>query len=296
MVLEHRAQQWLVLRRQQIGALRGRGPGQLDGERVERGVRRREHGERARLGQEVDEVAIVARELDGGDERRESGVAWAVATIDSSVGDDTPQVLVFSLYANPGSTSDRIDRFFDDPAGARLYAEKRAIDSHTVDLDALAALPAGTLGHAYATFLRSRGLTPEVFDGPPPEVRDPRVAFVIQRMRQTHDLWHVVTGHDTTPFGEIALQAFTFAQVRAPSTLILSVVGTLRGVRERRGLAREVVAAYRAGREARSLVAFPWEDHWATPLGEVRRMLAVVPVAPGGATTSEVLRGEPRAA
>jgi len=192
----------------------------------------------------------------------------------------TDQVLEFSTYANAGSMHRRLHRFYDHPAGQRLFREQRAIDSHTIDLDALAALPPGTLGHAYAHFLRSRGLTPDVFDGPPANVRDPRTAYVVQRMRQTHDLWHVVTGHDTDPAGEIALQAFTFGQVRAPSTLILSLVGTLKGLREKPGLPLDVLAAFRAGRAAQPLIAFPWEDHWATPVREVRAMLglAIAPV------------------
>ncbi len=189
--------------------------------------------------------------------------------------EQTDQVLVFSSYANAGTMGHRTHRFFDDPRGQRLYAEHRTIDSHTVDLDALAALPEGTLGHAYAQFLRSRGLTPEVFDAPPQEIRDPRTQYVVQRVRQTHDLWHVVTGCNTDPAGEVALQAFTFAQVGAPSTAILAVVGTLRGLRGKRALPRDVIAAYRAGLRAQKLAVFPWEDHWATPLAEVRELLGL---------------------
>ncbi len=193
--------------------------------------------------------------------------------------EQTDQVLVFSSYANAGTMGARIDNFFADANGRKLYAEHRALDSHTVDLDALAALPAGTLGHAYASFLRSRGFTPEVFDTPPEEIRDPRVQYVVQRIRQTHDLWHVVTGCDTDPAGEVALQAFTFAQTRAPSTAILAIAGTLRGLRETPMLPREVAKAFRAGRRADKLATFPWEDHWATPLAEVRALLGVDPVA-----------------
>ena len=189
--------------------------------------------------------------------------------------EETDQVLVFSQYANAGSMHRRIDRFFADPVGAQLYAERRAIDSRTVDLTVLAALPAGTLGHAYASFLTSRGFTPDVFEGPPPDVTDPRISYVIQRIRQTHDLWHVVTGHDTNPAGEVALQAFTFAQTNAPSTLILTAAGTLRALREKPTLPRDVLAAFLAGRRAEKLIAFPWEDHWATPLTEVRAMLGL---------------------
>ena len=193
--------------------------------------------------------------------------------------EETDQVLVFSTYANAASMTDRMARFFDDPEGMRLYTEHRTIDSSTLDLDALLALPDDTLGHAYATFLRSRGLTPEVFDAPPEGVTDPRASYVIQRMRQTHDLWHVVTGHETDTSGEIALQAFTFAQAGAPSSAILAALGTLRTARAwpdaARPLLRDVVGAYRRGRRASRLAVFPWEQHWTTPLVEVRALLGL---------------------
>jgi ubiquinone biosynthesis protein COQ4 len=189
--------------------------------------------------------------------------------------EQTDQVLVFSMYINAGTMRDRIGRFYADPRGQRLFDEHRAIDAHTIDLDALAQLPEGTLGRAYANFLRSRNLTPDVFEGAPPEIRDPRVAYVIQRLRQTHDLWHVVTGYGTDPSSEVALQAFSFAQVRAPSSLLLALAGTVRGSREKPTLARDVLAGFRLGRRAERLATFPWEDHWATPLSDVRAMLGL---------------------
>jgi ubiquinone biosynthesis protein COQ4 len=194
----------------------------------------------------------------------------------------TEQVLVFTTYANAGSLRERLHHFYDDPRGQRLYAEHRAIDSKSVDLDALAALPVGTLGRTYADFLRSRGLSPDVFEGPPAAVTDPRTAYVIQRMRQTHDLWHVVTGYDTDPASEVVLQAFTFAQLHAPGSLILATLGTLRGTRAKPRLVLDVLAAARTGRRAGHLAMFPWEDHWATPLTTVRTMLGL-PVEPRAA-------------
>lgn len=189
--------------------------------------------------------------------------------------EDTEQVLVFSNYMNAGSSRDRLDRFYDDPRGQRLYDEQRAIDSHTIDLDALAQLPEGTLGHAYATFMKTHGLTPNVFDGTPEEIHEPHAAYAMQRMRQTHDLWHVVTNAETDPAGEIALQAFTYAQVRAPSSAILAATGTLRTLRHTRAIVPDVLEMIRRGRKADKLAVFPWEDHWATPLTEVRRLLGL---------------------
>ena len=193
--------------------------------------------------------------------------------------DRTDQVLVFSTYANAGSMRDRIHRFLDHPAGALLYREHRTIDAHSVDLAALAALPEGTLGRAYANFLDSRGLTPDIFEHPPDNISSPAMAYVIQRLRQTHDLWHVVTGYDTDPASEVALQAFTFGQLRAPSSGILALLGTLRGSQLKRDLVVDVLRALRLGARAEKLAAFPWEDHWAAPLTEVRTMLGL-PTAP----------------
>ena len=211
--------------------------------------------------------------------------------------EETDQVLVFSTYINAGANHDRLEMFYGDPRGRKLFEEKRALDSHTVDLDALAALPEGTLGRAYATFMKSHGLTPNVFDGAPEDVHDRRAAYVIQRMRQTHDLWHVVTNAETDPAGEVALQAFTFAQVRAPSTGILAALGTLRGLRYTRQIVRDVLELYRLGQKADKLPVFAWEDHWATPLVEVRRLLGLPeqPRAIGG-YSRDIFTGANRAA
>ena len=220
----------------------------------------------------TDQLAVDAMKMSALDRWRHAFAALAKVVADP---DRTDQVLVFSIYANAGSMQRRLDRFFETAEARKLYAEHRTIDSTTIDLDALAALPADTLGHAYASFLRSRGLTPAVFDAPPSEVSDPRVQYVVQRLRQTHDLWHVVTGHDTDAPSEVALQAFTFAQVRAPSSAILATVGMLRAIRLKPTLPRDVAKSFRLGLRAERLAAFPWEDHWATPLHEVRRLLGI---------------------
>ena len=193
--------------------------------------------------------------------------------------EETDQVLVFSNLANAGQREERLHLFYDDPRGQKLYAERRTIDSQSIDLDALAALPDGTLGHAYATFMKAHGLTPDVFDGRPDGVRDDRAAYLIARMRQTHDLWHVVTNAETDPAGEVALQAFMYAQVHAPSSAILALLGTLRSLRYTRDVVRDARELYRLGKHAEPLVLFPWEDHWATPIADVRRMLKL-PVNP----------------
>jgi ubiquinone biosynthesis protein COQ4 len=192
--------------------------------------------------------------------------------------EQTGAVLEFSAYLNAGTGGRRIERFFAEPTAPALYAERRAIDSHAVDLAALAALPAGTLGYEYARFLRAGGYSPDLFQAPT-NVSDPRAAYVAQRFRQTHDLWHVVTAFGTDPASEVALQAFTFGQTGAPSSGVLATIGTLRAVALGYRMGRASVAAYRHGKAARYLGAFPWEDHWATPITELRALLRIEPTA-----------------
>jgi ubiquinone biosynthesis protein COQ4 len=188
-----------------------------------------------------------------------------------------------------GRDPSRLDRVFDlgvalnarrlprvlarlehDPATQRLLAERPSIDSRSVDLAALAELPDGTLGREYARFLQDHGISPDVFKRPP--LADERCAYVMQRIRQTHDLWHVLTGYAPDVRGEILLQAFTYAQLRAPSALALTVLAALRHPRPR--LWRDIRLAFRRGRRTRPLAAFRWEDHWHTPVAELRRALA----------------------
>ena len=43
--------------------------------------------------------------------------------------EETDQVLVFTNLANARHRSERLDVFFDDPRGQRLFTERRALDS-----------------------------------------------------------------------------------------------------------------------------------------------------------------------
>jgi ubiquinone biosynthesis protein COQ4 len=170
---------------------------------------------------------------------------------------DTQQVFEFSTNMNVGAIRRRLPKFFSSADGQRLYREDLSIDSRHVDLEMLARLPEGTLGREYVRFLRERQLTPDLFQAPE-NVHDPRAAYVMKRIRQSHDLWHLLTGHATNPSGEVALQAFTYGQP---------------GTRAKPG------AAIRGGRRAAPLGAVIWEDQWARPLVELRAQLGIVAVA-----------------
>ena len=79
-------------------------------------------------------------------------------------------------------------------------------------LAAAASLPQGTFGHAYGRFMGRRHFRAD--ERPPVRfVDDAQLAYVAQRAREVHDLWHVLFGCHTTVLGELALKALEFVQV-----------------------------------------------------------------------------------
>jgi ubiquinone biosynthesis protein COQ4 len=210
--------------------------------------------------------------------RRERWVRGLAALHDAAKDPERADRVLFAYeHLNAGTEHRRAERFYRDPDARKLYAENRTLDATTLSFDALEALPEDTLGHAYARFMRSRGITPDLFncDGP----LSPQ-AYLVKRMRQTHDLWHTVTGIDTDLAGELELQAFTLAQVWAPSIFIVTFFGALRALFVMPRVVPGILRGFFNGLRARRLVAVLWEDLWAEPLEHLRRKLNVGPRRP----------------
>ncbi len=189
--------------------------------------------------------------------------------------EDTTQVFILYVALNAETFPEVLSLFLAQPEGPELMRHKPAIDSSSVDLGALATLPPATLGASFARHMHTNGLSPDVFQRPPGA--PPDIAYLAQRLRQSHDLWHVVTGYGTNVVDELALQAFTYAQIRAPGPLVLSVAGALRwGATNPRVLAR-VHEGYRRGKKARPMLALPWETLWKEDLDALRRHLRIEP-------------------
>lgn len=186
---------------------------------------------------------------------------------------DTKQVFYLGLVASKDGFPEFLARFALDEEGSRLLREMPAIDSETLDMDRLRALPADTLGGAYARFLDEKGLDPDLFQAPPglPEV--PR--YISQRMRQVHDLWHVLTGYDTDVAGEVALQAFSWAQTDLPAPAIIVLVGGIKHAAREPRIVPMAIEAFRRGRRARFLPPLRLEDRFEQKLADVRADLDI---------------------
>lgn len=191
--------------------------------------------------------------------------------------DDTHQVFVMGLVLNAERFPMFLARFSATEGGAKLLREQPTIDSKSVDFDALRALPETTLGGAYARYLDSNKLDPDLFQAPEglPEIP----AFIARRLRQTHDIWHTLTGYKPDVAGELELQGFTFAQTRMPSSLLIALLGSLRWSHATKGIMKRTFEGYERGRDAEFLAPVVWENHWADPLDDVRRRYRIRPAA-----------------
>lgn len=132
-------------------------------------------------------------------------------------------------------------------------------------------LPSGSLGLAFIDFLNERGLDPADLPNLPVTSR---ADFVKAHLFETHDLWHVLTGFETDPAGELGLQAFYHAQIPAPLSPILLGAGFLNtsffAAHEKNQRMQEIIRGWQLGKAAAPLFGIDWKKYWHRPLTEVQ--------------------------
>lgn len=143
-----------------------------------------------------------------------------------------------------------------------------------IDLNALEQLPEGSLGHTYAKQLKAQGLTPEALIDPAPITNQRE--FLIHRLRETHDILHVLTGFSTDGPGELGLQAFNLAQNRSPLAVMLifgGMLSTLQNDKPLEPLLHALSRGFELGLAAKCVISYKLEDNWERPLSEWRQEL-----------------------
>ncbi|HEX4475903.1 MAG TPA: Coq4 family protein [Polyangiaceae bacterium] len=193
--------------------------------------------------------------------------------------EDTAQVFRVVEALSGGHSERMLARFRNAPAGRDLLRERPELIERLVDRTSLAKLPEGSLGRKYLEFLDSEGITAEGLKQASIAGRNAErhssadEAFLKDRMRDTHDLWHVVTGYKGDLIGEASLLAFIFAQTRNPGIGFIVGAALVRGNEPRvRGL---IVRGFLRGARAAWLPPVKWESLLALPVAEVRRQLRV---------------------
>jgi ubiquinone biosynthesis protein COQ4 len=204
--------------------------------------------------------------------------AWRAIRALLADPDDTAQVFRI-IDALSGRSGERLfARFRATPTGARILEERRSLLGTLSDRDALRALPEGTLGRIYADFvsreqLSADGLVAASAEGGRQVDFGAERRLVGERLRDMHDLWHVVTGYGRDLVGEAALLAFSYAQTRNRGVGFIVAVAWWRAGRAGAGFRRMIEEAYRRGKRSAWLPAADWEALLSKPLGDVRAEL-----------------------
>ena len=161
----------------------------------------------------------------------------------------------------------------------------------------LARFGPGTVGAAYRDFREARGFTAEGLAdearkvAPLADAQHP-VIWYSRRIRDVHDVWHVLTGYGTDALGEACVVSFSYAQTRNLGFAFIGWGAAREVQREAPSVParRAVWQAYRNGRAARWLPGLDYEALFEQPLEAVRERLNIRP-----ATVYEGIPGELRA-
>ena len=198
--------------------------------------------------------------------------------------DDTAQA-IRAIGAMSGSSPERcFKRFANSEGGSRILHEKRELFDILNDIDRLGAMPEGSLGRAIYEFytveeIGAAGLksASEVAagDGGFFSGDDDRARFA-RRLRELHDVFHVLTGYGRDMRGEIACLAFTYSQTKNTGIGYVALK-VLRGAGWRSEMGRVIRQAYWRGRRADWLVDKDWETLLEQPLEQLREDLGVGP-------------------
>lgn len=195
---------------------------------------------------------------------------------------------VISLLRNPSNTQSvydiedglygsqamqlAVDFIKADASAAELVQDRYIAPSP--DLETLLQYPQDSLGYCYAASLTEAGFDPEFYRAI--AVRDD-ASYILLRLRQTHDIWHLITGFGTDVAGELGLKAFELAQTRRPMALVLLTFGLLKALLKTPDalatLLPTISQGYQLGLRTQPLLSQKWEAQWEKPLQEWRQEL-----------------------
>jgi len=175
-------------------------------------------------------------------------------------------------------------RIWGNAEAERLLREKPRFDADHVDLAELAGMPEGSFGYTVAHWMHGEDFEPGL-EGPEVSGEDDH-AYVARRIANVHDLWHVLSGYNRDPMGELGVLAFSLGQFRSNGfAFILANIlwrSSLDHWRNRSGIVTPILPylyrAYRAGRRAERLIPLILEERFPLPLDGVRRQLRITPL------------------
>ena len=175
--------------------------------------------------------------------------------------------------------------FLSTERGQQIRRSEPSLVAILDDHAGLRKLPAGSLAHVYCDFMEREGLSAQGLVDELNKYRKPEQYFADQvdwyfrRIRDTHDLMHILSGFGRDALGEQCVLAFTYGQQPALAHLFLGYAGALE-IKKRMTVKvpvlRAVREAQRMGKVCPRIIEQPILELLARPLDEVRAEFGIV--------------------
>lgn len=196
--------------------------------------------------------------------------------------EDTAQVFYMGECLPSRRFKAEAKRFCESELGNSLMASQGYLPDILDDHDTLCSLPAGSVAHAYVAFMRREGLSAAglVEASQLPGVRSypDKLQWLVDRLRDTHDLAHVLTGYGRDALGEQCVLGFTSAQYHDWTEWFIAWAGALELIARVKSDAPVLGAIAEARRHGRAATAIYKQDIralLAEPLALARKRLRI---------------------
>ncbi len=200
--------------------------------------------------------------------------------------EDTAQVFYTIEALNGQALLRGLESFDKTEKGQARIAERRYLPPLLDDHEAIRKFPAGSVGAAYLEFMEREGLTAaglvEEYDrfNKNTEQFDDLLEWYGYRLRDTHDLLHVLTGYGRDALGEVCVLGFSHGQVPGLGVVFVAYMGA-REIKKLAPRGAPVMAAMREGKRHGKLAQWiALEDIpalLAEPLESARDRLGILP-------------------
>ena len=217
--------------------------------------------------------------------RRDWGAALKALGRLLSDKEDTGQVFEIMRALNGDANVKNYRQLLGTAQGGRLAYERVELAQRLMDDVWLDSFAPGTVGAAYRDFIRSENLSAdglaEISRQTLSKVEEQHpYAWFGRRIRDSHDIWHILSGYHRDGLGEACLVAFSYAQTRALGWALIAAGASWRALQAgSRPHARAIWQGYQRGKAAKWL---PGEDFTALmnePLEAARRRLNIAPAS-----------------
>jgi ubiquinone biosynthesis protein COQ4 len=198
--------------------------------------------------------------------------------------EDTEQVFHI-IAALRGRKFKQIARgFWETPEGKDMLESNTRLVDLLDDHETIKQLPQGTVGRAYVDFMEREGLSAAGLEAEyarfqnASENYDDVLDRYGDRLRDTHDMLHILTGYGRDALGEQCVLAFTYAQNRNLGVGFIAYAGGLElkyRVAKSAPIMKAVHEGYRIGNAAKNIVHEDIAALLREPLVDARKRLGI---------------------